>query len=170
VARWQKLQRLSLFASAVPPFWEMFPDEPSGDPLLPSLEELVIIDVSLDAPRVLFLYLLLADLLMHQIFLKTLDLRTCTACRGAVRTLSQVVLNVQGPVKKESADLDGKNRGGMEVLGEEEESDEEKVFSNLKLRPYWDTDDDYGFGDEEDEEDEFGNEDEDVEDETSSAG
>jgi hypothetical protein len=125
----------------------MLVDEPSGDPLLPSLEELVLIDVFLDTPRVLFLYLLLTDLLEHQIFLKTLDLRTCIATSGAVRILTQVVLNVLGPVKRESADLDGKNRGGMEVLGEEGERDEEHIFGN-SVRPYWDTDDDYDFSDE----------------------
>jgi hypothetical protein len=53
----------------------------------------------------------------------------CHLTSGAVRTLSQVVLNVQGPAKKESADLDGKTRGGMEVLGEEEESDEDERYS-----------------------------------------
>lgn len=149
------LQRVCLFRSAVPPFQEMFAlgDEPSGDPLLPSLEELVIIDVDLDAQRVLYLYNLLTDLLVHQISLKTLDLRMCNVTSGAVRTLSRVVPNVQGPVKKESADPDGKTRGGMEVL--EGERDEMNIFGDPKLRPYWDTLDDCDFSDEhEDEEDE----------------
>ena len=157
-SRWRKLQRVRLFSSAVPAFREMFVDEPSGDRLLPSLEELVLIDVFFDAPKVLFLYVLLTDLLEHDIFLKTLDLRTCIATNGAVRILSQVVPNVLGPAKRESADLGGKTRG-MEVLGEEGEGDEEHMFGNT-VEPYWDTDDDYDFGDE----------DEDDDDETSSTG
>ena len=178
-SRWRKLQRVRLFSSAVPAFREMFADEPTGDPLLPSLEELVLVNVSLDTPRVIFLDSLLYSLLTHDIVLKTLDLRTCTATSGAVRFLSQLVLNVLGPVKKESADLNGKPRGGVEVLGEEGESDEVNTLIKSKLRPYWDTDDEYDFGDEDDDEeddfnieddDDFGNEDEDDEDETSSTG
>ena len=159
VPRWHKLQRVRLFSSAVPAFREIFVDDPSGDPLFPSLEELVLIDVSLDTHRVIFLYLILADLLVHRIFIKTLDLRTCIATSGAVRLLSQVVLNVQGPAKRKSADLGGKTRGGMELLGEEEERDEEQEFPK-SVRPYWDTDDDY----------DFAVEDEDDDDETSSTG
>ena len=154
-SRWRKLQRVQLFRSAVPPFREMLADEPIGDPLLPSLEELVIIDVFFDAQQVLYLYNLLTDLLVHQISLKTLDLRMCNVTSGAVRTLSRVVPNVQGPVKKVS---DGKTREGMEVLGEEVERDELNIFGDPNLRPYWVALDDCDFSDEheedEDEEDE----------------
>ena len=55
-SRWNKLQRVRLFSRAVPSFQKMLEDAPRGDPLLPSLEELVLINVSLTAQRVYYLY------------------------------------------------------------------------------------------------------------------
>jgi len=49
--------------------------------------------------------------------LRTLDLRTCTAANRAVQLLSDIVVDVRGPVKKKSGDLNGNRRGSAGVLG-----------------------------------------------------
>jgi hypothetical protein len=67
--------------------------------------------------------------------LKTLDLRTCTADDRAVQLLSEIVVDVQGPVKEESGYLDGRRRGGAGVLGEEGGRDEKRFRC-------WDSDSD----------------------------
>jgi hypothetical protein len=59
-SRWNKLQRVRLFSSAVPSFQNMLEDAPRGNPLLPSLEELVLIDVPLTAQMVYYLYNILS--------------------------------------------------------------------------------------------------------------
>ena len=48
--------------------------------------------------------------------LRTLDLRTCTATNRAVRILSEIVVDVRGPLKKESGDPNGR---GESVVGED---------------------------------------------------
>ena len=142
--RWHKLQRVRLFSSAVPAFREMLEDVPSGSSLLPSLEEVGLIDVFLNAPKVYYLYNMLTKLVELQIPLRVLDLRTCIATSNAVQLFSKIVMDVQGPVKRESADLDGKRRRGMEVHGEEGERDEEHGFGDVPTTlGSWDTDDDY---------------------------
>ena len=56
--------------------------------------------------------------------LKTFDLRTCTASNRTVRLLSDIVVDVRDPVKKESGDLDERRRGSVGVFGEEGGRDE----------------------------------------------
>jgi hypothetical protein len=119
-SRWHKLERVRLFNDAVPAFRAMFEDaaEP-GDPLLPSLDELILVDISLNAQKVYYLCDMLIECVELGIPLRTLDLRTCTATNRAVQLLSEIVVDVRGPVKNESGDPNGRRRGSAGVLGEE---------------------------------------------------
>ena len=119
--RWHKLRRVRLFPTSVPAFRGVIKDALSLGPLLPSLEELVLINVSLNAAKVYYLNNMLNDLVELKLPLKTLDLRTCIASDWAVQILSKIVVDVQAPVKKE---LDEERKESIEVFGEEEESDE----------------------------------------------
>jgi hypothetical protein len=63
-SRWHKLERLRLFHSVVPAFRAMFKASAVlGDPLLPSLEELILVDISLNAPKVYYL----CDMLIERV-------------------------------------------------------------------------------------------------------
>lgn len=140
VSRWHKLERVRLFYAAVAAFRGMFEDAALavlGGPLFPSLEELILSDISLNAQRVYYLRDMLMECVELGIPLGTLDLRTCTAAASdrAVQLLSEIVVDVQGPVMKESGDLNGRRRGSAGVLGEEgggdEEGDEEPGFHDV---------------------------------------
>jgi F-box-like len=140
VSRWHKLERVRLFYAAVAAFRGMFEDAALavlGGPLFPSLEELILSDISLNAQRVYYLRDMLMECVEIGILLGILDLRTCTAAASdrAVQLLSEIVVDVQGPVMKESGDLNGRRRGSAGVLGEEgggdEEGDEEPGFHDV---------------------------------------
>jgi hypothetical protein len=121
--RWQKLRRVRLFPTAVPAFGGVIEDalcSLSGSPL-PALEELVLMDVSLNAAKVYYLINMLNDLVKLKISLKKLDLRTCIASDRAVQLLGKIVVDVQVPVTKESNE---ERQGSTEVLGEEGRRDE----------------------------------------------
>ncbi|KAF8481690.1 hypothetical protein DFH94DRAFT_825631 [Russula ochroleuca] len=125
---WHKLKRVRLSYTAVPAFREMLEVAPREDTLLlPSLEELVLIDVYLDAKKVYYLYHMLIELVELKISLRTLDLRTCIVSNRAVQLLREIVVDVQGPAKKESgtSDLEWEWRG-IDVVGEERGRDEEE--------------------------------------------
>ena len=123
-SRWHKLERLLLFHSAVPAFRAMFKDAAVlGGPLLPSLEELILVDISLNVPKVYYLCDRLIERVELGMRLGMLDLRTCVAgTKRAVQLLSEIVVDVQAPVKKESGDLSGRRWGSVGALGEEEGS------------------------------------------------
>ena len=74
------------------------------DPLFPSLEELILVDISLNAQKVYYLCDMLIECVELGIPLGTLNLRTCIASNRAVQLLSEIVVDVWGPVKKESGD------------------------------------------------------------------
>jgi hypothetical protein len=170
-SKWQKLERVRLFYAAVRAFRGMFEDAAVlGDPLLPSLEELILSDISLNAQMVYYLCDMFIKCVELGIQLKTLDLRTCTAINHrAVQLLSEIVVDVQGPVKKKSGDLSGRRWGSAGVLGGEEggrddEDDEEPGpgFDDVRnFVGFWDLDDDdehfaigdVNNGDDEDDED-----------------
>jgi hypothetical protein len=116
VSRWNKLQRVRLFSIAVPSFQKMLKDAPRGDPLLPSLEELVLIDVSLTEQKVYYLYNMLSKLVELESPLTTLDLRTCIASGWAVQLLSKIVVNVLAPTKRGLRYFYGGRRGRNGVL------------------------------------------------------
>lgn len=92
-----------------------------GDPILPSFEELILVDISLNAPEVYYLCDMLIERVEPGIPLGMLDLRTCVAgTKRAVQLLSEIVVDVYAPVKKESGDLSGRRWGSAGALGEEE--------------------------------------------------
>ena len=68
---------MRLFSTAVPGFWAMLEDAPRG--LLPSLQELALIDVSLNERKAYYLYNILIKLVELKIPLETIDLRACIA-------------------------------------------------------------------------------------------
>ena len=81
--RWHKLERVRLGYDVVPAFQRMFEDAAVlGDPLLPSLEELILSDISLNAQKVYYLCDMLIKCVELGIPLRTLDLRTCTAAQS----------------------------------------------------------------------------------------
>lgn len=128
-SRWQRLERVRLFNDAVPAFRAMFKDAAVlGISLFPSLEELILSDISLNARKVHYLCEMLTGCVELGIPLRTLDLRTCTAtnCTRAVQLLSEIVVDVLGPMMDESRDLNERRRGSVGVLGEEGGNDEEE--------------------------------------------
>ena len=164
--RWLELERVRLFPTAVPAFrWflrGMLKDAPCGGPLLPSLEELILVNVFLDARKVYYLYDMLIELVELEIPIRTLDLRLCTVTNRAIKLLSEIVADVQGPVKRNS-DLGGIDTVGEEA-GEEEGTDEEtqeRYHGFNKVPPFlgsWiivdDDNNNNNDGDDEDDEDE----------------
>ena len=118
--RWNKLQRVRLSSSAVPSFREMLEAAPRGDPLLPSLQELVLIDVFLIKQKVYYLYKMLVELKNP---LTTLDLRTCIVSDWAVQLLSGITVDVLGPIKRRSGFLYEGRWGNNGVLEEERKGD-----------------------------------------------
>jgi hypothetical protein len=166
--RWHKLKRVCLSSSAVPALRGMLEDAPSGGSLLPSLEELVLVDVSLNAQKVYYLYSMLIELVELDTPLWKLNLQTCTAADRAVQLLSEIVVDVQGPVKRESGarDLDGKGRGSIGAVGEEGGRDEDEGgFDDVpSFLGSWDTDDD------DDDDDDYYDVDDGDEEEASSTG
>lgn len=118
--RWLKLERLRLFRTAVPAFREMLKEVPCGGPLLPSLEELVLVGIRLDAQKVYYLYDMLIELVEFEIPIRTLDLRSCTATNRAVKLLNEIVVDVQGPVKT-SFDFEL-----IRMFGEDSEEEDEE--------------------------------------------
>ena len=138
-SRWNKLQRVRLFSSAVPSFQKMLEDAPRGDPLLPSLEELVLINVSLTEQKVYYLYNTLSKLVELENPITTLDLRTCIAHDWAVQLLSGIVVNVLGPTKRGSGYSYGGRRGRNGVL---EEGDHGSDETSLPLGSWYTEDED----------------------------
>jgi hypothetical protein len=121
-SRWHKLERVRLSCAAVPTFQEMIEDAAVlGAPLLPSLGELILVNISLNAQKVYYLCDMLIDCIELGIPLRTLDLRTCTATNRAVQLLGEIVVDVQGPVNN----LGERRRGSAGVLGEERGRDDE---------------------------------------------
>ena len=183
---WHRLERVRLSRTAVPAFREMLEDAPRGGSLLPSLEELVLINVSLNAQKVFCLRNMLIKLIELKSPLRTLDLRTCIASNRAVRLLSEIVVDVKGP-DKESRDFYNKRRGRMDALDSEGEGYEEYGFDDMSLflgswdwdigdADEYDTDDDDdgdsdddGSGDSDDDDSGDSGNDNDDDDETSSA-
>jgi hypothetical protein len=147
-SKWHKLERVRLFCAAVPTFQEMCEDAAVlGERLLPSLEELVLVNISLNAQKVYYLCDMLMECIELGIPLRTLDLRTCTMSNRAVQLLSEIVVDVLRPVKKESGDLNGRSQGSAGVLGEgeggDEEDDKEPGFDYVpNFVGYWDSVDD----------------------------
>ncbi|KAH9030014.1 hypothetical protein EDB84DRAFT_1495541 [Lactarius hengduanensis] len=88
--RWPLLQRVRLATPAARGFTEMLLED-TGDhkcPLLPSLTNLVLIDVRLSARRTLRLCDALMKRVEQGVPLETLDLRTCLATSRAIELLS----------------------------------------------------------------------------------
>ena len=142
--KWLKLQCLRLFSTAVPALGEMLEDAPPRGPLLPSLEELVLINVSLDVEKVHYLRYMIIKLVELRVPLRALDLRMCLVGNRAIQLLGEIMVNMQGPEKRESGDIDRKRRGNFEVLTEEarrfEDEDGFDIF--LPFLASWDTNDD----------------------------
>jgi hypothetical protein len=107
----------------MPAFREMLKDAPREGPLLPSLEELVLINVHMDTQKVYYLCDLLIELAELEVPLSRLDLRTCVVADRAVQFLSEVVVDVRGPEDREEYGFDD----GPPFLGSSS----------------WDTDDEY---------------------------
>ena len=101
------------------------------------MEELVLINVSLTAQRVYYLYHMLSKL---ENPLTTLDLRTCIVPDWAVQLLSVIVADVLGPTRRESGYPYGKRRGKNGVLEEERGGDHGSDGISLPLGS-WDTED-----------------------------
>ncbi|KAF8481670.1 hypothetical protein DFH94DRAFT_732327 [Russula ochroleuca] len=123
--RWDKLDRVHLSPNAVPAFREMLEDAPRGEPLLPSLEELVLNHVWLGAKKAYYLYDMLIDLVELDIPLRTLDLRKCNTSDRAVQLLSEIVVDVWGGGDEREDDFDYVPPFlGSWDIGEDDEDDE----------------------------------------------
>ena len=116
--KWHKLQCVRLYSTAVQAFRKMLEKAPREDPPLPSLEELVLINVSLNTQKVYYLYSMLVKLMELEIPLTTLNLRTCIASDRAVQFLSGIVDDVQGPITIGPEDPVRKRGGDTGVIEE----------------------------------------------------
>jgi hypothetical protein len=102
--RWPLLQRVCLSRSrsrsAVCAFVEMLLEDNGGcaKPLLPSLTTLVLTGAELSARRTLCLCDALMKRVEQGVPLETLDLHSCLATSRAVDLLSEIVVDVLGPV------------------------------------------------------------------------
>ncbi|KAH9043540.1 hypothetical protein EDB83DRAFT_2677433 [Lactarius deliciosus] len=99
--RWPLLQRVRLATHAARGFTDMVLED-SGErecPLLPSLTDLVLVDVPLSARRTLRLCDALMKRVEQGVPLETLDLRTCFATSRTVELLEEIVVDVVGPEK-----------------------------------------------------------------------
>jgi len=99
--KWPLLQCVRLATHAAHGFREMLLEDNWGSecPLLPSLTNLVLVDIALSARRTLRLCDALIKRVEQGIPLETLDLRTCFATSRAIELLSEVVVDVLGPEK-----------------------------------------------------------------------
>jgi hypothetical protein len=84
----------------------MLEDAPRREPLLPSLEELVLNHVWLGVKKAYYLYDMLIDLVELDIPLRTLDLRKCNTSDRAVQLLSEIVVDVWGGGDEREDDFD----------------------------------------------------------------
>jgi hypothetical protein len=96
----------------------MLEDAPRGGTSFPSLEELVLINVSLNPQKVYYLYNILVELVELKIPLRTLDLRTCIVDNRGVQLLREIVVDVQDPVKMEPGNVEERAEGSIVALGE----------------------------------------------------
>jgi hypothetical protein len=94
---WHKLERVRLFRDAVPTFRGMLEDTAVlGDPLLPSLEEIALVDITLNAPKVHYLCDMFMECVELGIPLRMLDIRTCRVANGVVKLFSEIVSCEEG--------------------------------------------------------------------------
>jgi hypothetical protein len=78
------LSACAFFNDAVPVFWAVFEEVAVlGDSPLPSMEELILVNVSLNAQKVYYLCDMLIKCVELGVPLRMLDLRTCTASNPA---------------------------------------------------------------------------------------
>ncbi|KAH9169902.1 hypothetical protein EDB89DRAFT_1888493 [Lactarius sanguifluus] len=97
--RWSLLQCVHLGAPAARGFTEMLLED-RGErecTLLPSLTELVLVDIALSARRTLRLCDALTKRVEQGVPLETLDLSKCSATSRAIELLSEIVVDVLGP-------------------------------------------------------------------------
>ena len=136
--RWSLIQLLCLSCSAARGFVEML-EEDNGEcenPLLPSLITLVLISVQLSARRTLSLCDVLMKRVEQGVPLEALNLKTCFATDHAVRLLSEIVVDVLGPMETFSA-WEDEARGAF-IRGDNDEHDPLADIGDA-----WDMDDDY---------------------------
>jgi hypothetical protein len=99
--RWPLLQRVCLSPSSAPVFTQMLLED-NGEcesPLLPSLTKLTLVDNELSARRTYRLCDALMKRVDQGVPLEALDLHACLATNRAVELLSEIVVDVLGPVQ-----------------------------------------------------------------------
>ncbi|KAH9047734.1 hypothetical protein EDB84DRAFT_1460873 [Lactarius hengduanensis] len=158
--RWPLLQRVRLATPAARGFTEMLLED-TGDhkcPLLPSLTNLVLIDVRLSARRTLRLCDALMKRVEQGVPLETLDLRTCLATSRAIELLSEIVVDVLEMARMGSI-WDSVARGHFveddagsswveEDFDEDFDEDDPDTDSDRGVWDNWDTESD-GYGEDE---------------------
>ncbi|KAN0127941.1 hypothetical protein V8E53_004523 [Lactarius tabidus] len=122
---WPLLQCVRLATPEACGFIEMLLQDDNGceNPLLPSLTKFVLIDVAFSARRTHRLCDVLMKRVEQGVPLETLDLCTCHATRFAVRLLSEIVVDVWGPV--EAFETKGMSRVEWDTTGESFVSEED---------------------------------------------
>ena len=141
-SRWPLLQQARLFPTAVKAFREMLAQEaPSNGPRLPSLTKLTLINDSLTVARTHLLLDMLKERVKQGVPLQAIDLCTCVAADHAIKLLTEIVVDVQGPVIPPGAEGDPAffdwSREAVTVKDEDDgdEDDEDEVVDD-----YWEED------------------------------
>ncbi|KAI0281233.1 hypothetical protein BGY98DRAFT_959374 [Russula aff. rugulosa BPL654] len=97
--RWPLLEQARLVPTSVGAFLEMLAeDTPPDGPRLPSLTRLIVLHVRLTSLRMYHLGDMLIKRVEQGVPLEVLDLRTCVAADRAIRSFSEIVVDVQEPV------------------------------------------------------------------------
>ncbi|KAI0288811.1 hypothetical protein BC826DRAFT_971340 [Russula brevipes] len=97
-SRWPLLQQARLVPTALKAFREMLAEEaPSNGPRLPSLTKLILVNDSLTVARTYHFLDMLKERVKQGVPFQALDLRTCVAADHAIKLLTEIVVDVQGP-------------------------------------------------------------------------
>jgi hypothetical protein len=101
--RFPLLEQARLVPTAVKAFRDMLAEDLSPDgPRLPSLTKLILVDVKLNGPRAYHLRDMVMERAEQGAPLEVLDLRTCLAGDRAIQSLTEIVVEVQGPLAARS--------------------------------------------------------------------
>jgi hypothetical protein len=143
-SRWPLLQQACLVPAAIKAFREMLAEEaPSNGPRLPSLTKLILLNDALTVARTYHLLDMLKERVKQGVPLQALDLRTCVAADHAIKLLTEIVADVQGPVVPLEVEGDpaffnwNREAGTVEDEDEDEEDeDEDEVVDEYEEADY----------------------------------
>jgi hypothetical protein len=138
------LVQARLVPTAVKAFGDMLAeDAPPSGPRLPSLTQLLLVDVELNGPRAYYLRDVFMERVEQGVPLEVLDLRTCVAGDRSIQFLAEVVVEVQEPLVGRAMTMEEPASFDWHVgIGHDEPwfslDDSEDAFDNVEAGNEWD--------------------------------